>query len=507
MLLIYPPVAKPSEPPAGIAKLAGALSAHGVRHRVLDANIEGLLFLSGSFSSSVDSTEDKWSLRALKNIDRNIRSMRDTSLYRSVDRYKRAVRDINKVVEMAAAGSGVLLGLANYQHSRLSPLRSADLLAMAERPDTDPFFSYFEKRLTGVIKAEQPSFIGISVNYLSQAFTAFAMAGFIKKRWPGIKLIFGGGLITSWMKVSGIGHAFDGLVDHFVAGPGELPLLKILGVESTGDKSITPDYSCFPVDDYLSPGFILPYSASSGCHWNKCSFCPEKAEKNRYLPVPEKKVLNDICTLAQKHKPALLHLLDNSIRPSLLMALSADPPGVPWYGFTRTFADLSDPDFCEGLRKSGCVMLKLGLESGDQSLLDKLGKGIDLDTASKALKALKKAGIATYVYLLFGTPEETPEGAKKTLDFTVRHSGEIGFLNLAIFNMPRSCGSSYPVQTRDFSEGDLSLYTDFVHPHGWDRKSVRRFLDAEFRKNRAVAAILKKDPPIFTSNHAPFFVI
>jgi hypothetical protein len=56
-----------------------------------------------------------------------------------------------------------------------------------------------------------------------------------------------------------------------------------------------------------------------------------------------------------------------------------------------------------------------------------------------------------------------------------------------------------------FYEGDLSLYTAFRHPHKWDRKAVRRFLDAEFKKHPAVSAILKKDPPIFTSNHAAFF--
>ena len=43
MILIYPPVAKPGEPPAGIAKLCGALNHHGVGYRVLDANLEGLL--------------------------------------------------------------------------------------------------------------------------------------------------------------------------------------------------------------------------------------------------------------------------------------------------------------------------------------------------------------------------------------------------------------------------------------------------------------------------------
>jgi radical SAM superfamily enzyme YgiQ (UPF0313 family) len=150
-------------------------------------------------------------------------------------------------------------------------------------------------------------------------------------------------------------------------------------------------------------------------------------------------------------------------------------------------------------------MLKLGLESGDQNVLDRMQKGINLETASRVLNNLRKAGIATFVYLLFGTPAETIIEARKTLEFVVAHISEITFLNLAIFNMP-VCGGTFPdCEAKLFYDGDLSLYTGFKHPRGWDRKAARRFLDAEFKKRPAIATILKNDPPVFTSNHAAFF--
>jgi hypothetical protein len=73
--------------------------------------------------------------------------------------------------------------------------------------------------------------------------------------------------------------------------------------------------------------------------------------------------------------------------------------------------------------------------------------------------------------------------------------------------MPVSAEWTREFETSSFYEGDLSLYRDFFHPRGWNRKQVRDFLENEFKKNRAVSSILKKDPPIFTSNHAPFFVM
>jgi radical SAM superfamily enzyme YgiQ (UPF0313 family) len=127
--------------------------------------------------------------------------------------------------------------------------------------------------------------------------------------------------------------------------------------------------------------------------------------------------------------------------------------------------------------------------------------------ARLAIKTLKEAGIATYVYLIFGTPAENLNRARKTLEFVALQSKYIDFLNLAVFNMPVCGADSYDFETRRFSDGDLSLYTDFSHPEGWGRRQVKQFLDTEFRKQTAVSLILKNDPVVFTSNHAPFFVM
>ena len=505
IILIYPPAARPCEPPAGIARLSGMLGSLGVEHRLLDANIEGLLHLLRR-PVPLEKADDAWTRRAFRNCERNLSSMRDTGLYRHLDRYKRAVKDIGRVLSEVST-SGAAVGLVNYEHKGLSPLRSVDLLTAAERPELNPFYRFFRSRLEGLFREKEPSVIGISVNYLSQALSAFSMIGFIRRELPGLKVILGGGLITSWLKNPRWKNPFSGLVDHLVAGPGEYQLLSLLGLDATVKKTWRPDYHALPLDSYLSPGFVLPYSASTGCYWNRCAFCPENAEGNPYVPIPAQQAMSDLKALSEKTDTMLIHLLDNAISPALLDAISSDNIGVPWYGFSRIGHHLADPDFCVALKQAGCVMLKLGIESGDQGVLDALQKGISVEMASVALKNLKKAGIAAYIYLIFGTPAETEAGARKTLEFTVKHSDSIDFLNLAIFNMP-VCGAIAPgLETRRFYDGDLSLYTDFTHPDGWDRRRVRLFLENEFRSHPAVSAILKNDPPVFTSNHAPFFVM
>jgi radical SAM superfamily enzyme YgiQ (UPF0313 family) len=500
VILINPPVVKPCEAPAGIAKLAGAVQKHHIPCSVLDANLEALL----SLLERAPARQDTWTRVASRRLPENLKLLVSPEGYENFDRYKRAVMGVNRMLENAAWSRGIRLSFAKYTDPELSPLRSADLIRAWTSPEKNLFYPYFSKRLLDLLEKGGTDIVGLSLNYLSQALCTFAIAGFLKRQPANLKVILGGGLITSWMSRADWKNPFDGLVDLMVPGPGEDALLAVAGASGTHDYGL-PEYEAFPCEDYFAPGFILPYSASSGCYWGKCSFCPENAEGNRFRPVQVKEVVGDLQALVERRKPVLIHFLDNAMSPALLETLSGQSPGAPWYGFARITKELEDRDFCETLKRSGCRMLKLGLESGDQQVLESLCKGIDLGTASPALRALKKAGIATYVYLLFGTPAETAEAAHRTLDFTVRHAESIDFLNLAIFNMPAYGADAEKFETQEFYEGDLSLYKNFTHPHGWDRSAVRRFLDREFKRHPAIAGILRRDPPFFTSNHAPFF--
>lgn len=501
VLLIHPPVVKPSEPPAGLAKLAGALSSHGIPYYILDANIEGIASL---LNKSVDEP-DRWTQRARRNCARNLRGIRGRSLYDNPAKYRRAVEDICRLLDVSAAPYDVKMSIADYQDRNRSPVRSEDLFYAAEHPETNPFHEYFEERLDKLLQNGGYSIAGLSLNYLSQALTAFAVMGFIKKRFPSLTIVLGGGLATSWMKSPAWKNPFSGLVDHCVAGPGEAPLLLLLHKEPKDRVHYQPDFRGFPVDDYMAPGLILPYAASTGCYWGRCSFCPERAEGNQYVPVPPRAVAPELKRIAGDTKPGLIHLVDNAVSPAALRSIMKDRPAIPWYGFARVTDDLADPDFCKALRRSGCVMLKLGVESGDQGVLDAMQKGTGVSQNSRALRTLAKAGIATYIYLLFGTPYETEREARTTLNFVSEHSQYISFLNAAVFNLPLNSPDTKGLELKGFYEGDLSLYTDFVHPKGWDRRKVRTFLDKEFKRDPAVQSIIRRQPPFFTSNHAALF--
>lgn len=499
MLLIFPPVAKAGEPPAGICCLAAALKKHQISYTLADLNLEGQLYL---IKNSPQPTST-WGKRAFTNREFNLEKIRSKHTYTNLSRYGRTVSDLNKSLLDQGSTYDLQISLGNLQSTKLSATNSQHLLKSFRHPEQDIFFPFFSKRLEELIYTHSPDKIGISLNFLSQAITTFAMGGFLSKNYPEIELFLGGGLITTWASGTTQELPFSDIF-NVIDGPGENKILELYGI-TTDKEHYCPDFSGLPLEKYFSPGLILPYPASRGCYWNKCSFCPERAEESPYLQTRPTLVSSDLRNLTEQYSPRLIHLLDNAISIGVMEALIHKPPGAEWYGFARVSKKLSDPSFCLALKNSGCSMLKLGIESGSQAVLDSMKKGIKLHEVSQALKALHNAGIRTYVYLLFGTPHETIKEALETRDFIVRHQQYVDFLNLAIFNMPIKSPESQLTTTQPFTDDDLSMYTNFTHPKGWNRKKIRAFLSNEFRPHQKIRQILAQDPPFFTSNHAALF--
>lgn len=503
MLLLFPPVAKPCEPPAGVAYLAAALQENNIECCVSDVNIQGFHYLIQQNLTATDS----WSARALKNRDAILADLQNPGLYTNEDRYHQRVYDLNKLLTLAVDTTRFRVTLSDYTDRYLSPLRSRDLLKSADTCQFNPFFSFFEDWLKPVVSQWDSPWVGISLCYLNQALVSFALAGWIRKNFPDKKIVMGGGLVSSWMSRPDFKLPFSGLIDYMIAGEGEIPLLNLLGKPGTTKRHYVPDFGFADKAGYISPARVLPFRTTIGCYWRKCRFCPEKAETHAYSTQRASRVLADTLALSHRFQPDTMHFIDDAMTPAFLRALAHTGPKVlfSWYGFVRFEKDLADPMFCHQLKRSGCLMLKLGLESGDQTVLDRMNKGTRLDLVSRILENLHQAGIFTYVYLLFGTQFEDRSSAHTTLAFTQAHAQYIDYLNLAVFNLPRFSEEAKDLETREFYQGDLSLYLNFVHPAGWDRKQVKQFLDKTFKKQLAIGSGFRKNPAFFSANHAMFF--
>ncbi len=526
LLLLQPPVVKPSEPPLALAVLQASLAANGVPVASLDASLEAFLYLlDGERLQRLAGDQPETAIsRALRHRQASLHLLRSAAATRSFSRYCTAVRYLNKLLSLwTPQGGAERLTLGDYQHQDYSAFSPEDLQAFAGGECATLFRSYYEESLLPQVECLRPDVIAISINYLHQALPAFELAGLLRLHFPAAILVAGGGLISSWREPLEKQELRLFPFDHLVFGPGEASLAGLAtgrrcAYRLADDREVAfdPDFSFARLGDYLSPRPLLPLSASRGCYWRKCLFCPEAAAPvQSYRNAGPDRFVELLLDLATQYGVRDFHLTDNAIPLAVLKGMAVrreELRSLNWFGFVRFEKQLEDEEFVHQLARGGCRMLQLGLESGSQLVLDRLGKGITLESVEKILYNLQAAGIASYVYLMLGTPGETRADAELTRDFLLKHADRIGFLNLSIMNLPRSSGllddpAQFGISALNALDADspLGLYQEFETVADWDRAAVRRFLDQQLLGSDVIRTIVKRTPPYFTSNHAGFF--
>jgi radical SAM superfamily enzyme YgiQ (UPF0313 family) len=69
------------------------------------------------------------------------------------------------------------------------------------------------------------------------------------------------------------------------------------------------------------------------------------------------------------------------------------------------------------MKKAGCWMISFGIESADQQVLDRAGKGITPQQAAYAVKAAGRQGLKTAGHFILGLPGDSEQSIKKTIAF------------------------------------------------------------------------------------------
>lgn len=87
-----------------------------------------------------------------------------------------------------------------------------------------------------------------------------------------------------------------------------------------------------------------------------------------------------------------------------------------WSANSRADIDLETMTI---LKKAGARLFCVGIESGDQAILDAMKKRLTIEKIRAFFKNAKKAGILIHGCFLVGNPEETKETLQKTLDLAL----------------------------------------------------------------------------------------
>ena len=88
---------------------------------------------------------------------------------------------------------------------------------------------------------------------------------------------------------------------------------------------------------------------------------------------------------------------------------------INWDCTTRV--DRIDEELLKLMIKAGCNVIKVGVETGSQRILDETKKGITFEQVREAARLFNKHGIFWSAYFMIGLPMETEEDIIKTYEF------------------------------------------------------------------------------------------
>ena len=255
--------------------------------------------------------------------------------------------------------------------------------------------------------------------------------------------------------------------------------------------------------------------ASRGCPFG-CIFClwPRVMYGSRKYRVRDPvKVVDEMEWLLDTYKFKSIFFDDDTfnIGKKRVIALANEIKergiDVPWS--IMASAQTMDREMLEAMKKAGLVSLKYGVESGDQEMLNRAKKKLDLNKLRDVVKMTKEMGIKVHLTFMFGLPGETWETVWKTINFaleldpdSIQFSICTPFPGTEYFEWAEKNGflltkdwskydgaSSAVIRTESMNKEDLEKALEMAR-RIWDKHKLRKNLKKSI-KERPVECILK----------------
>jgi radical SAM superfamily enzyme YgiQ (UPF0313 family) len=331
------------------------------------------------------------------------------------------------------------------------------------------------------IRAAAPALVGVSSLLSKDANNALAVCRRARRAAPEALVVVGGPAPTAAPE--------DFLaapeVDAVVLGEGEetildlvahveegRPLATVPGVAyREGDAVCTnpprphradldglgfPDYGLAPMETYfrlyatgrgprpLQEGRrTLPLVTSRGCPFG-CTFCAARGVMGgRWRAYSAEAILGHLRDAVRAYRIDSVQFEDDNLTfdrarfEAILDGLLALPRRLRWSTPNGVRAEtLLDEALLRAVKRSGCTGLTIGVESGNQDVLNRVvHKGLRLDDVAALAALCRRVRLPLHAFYIIGFPGETEREIRDTLDFAFglyRDHGVYPFVNFAI---------------------------------------------------------------------------
>jgi radical SAM superfamily enzyme YgiQ (UPF0313 family) len=224
------------------------------------------------------------------------------------------------------------------------------------------------------------------------------------------------------------------------------------GIERGGHREPVADLdSLASPHDYFDTHILM---TSRGCPW-ACTFCGAETTWGRGFRGQSVSYVLDAISAAIARLPVkMIQIKDDTFTTNkkrvMELCRGIRERKLDFFWSCDTRVDLLTEPLLREMRLAGCERLSLGVESGSQTILDKIDKKITTAEIIESTELAKKFGIRVRYYMMLGNRGETAETFRETLEFLKRAKP-----HQYIF----SCLSIYP-GTRDFDDAEKAGWLD-----------------------------------------------
>ncbi|MFA5047587.1 MAG: radical SAM protein [Patescibacteria group bacterium] len=252
-----------------------------------------------------------------------------------------------------------------------------------------------------------------------------------------------------------------------------------------------PDYEAFKLEKYFyTEAKTLPIITSRGCPYG-CNYCSVRLSMGRgFRPRSPENVVSELEHWISKgfvnyefNDDCFSLDLDRAERICDLIIEKGLK--ITWQLYNGIRVDRVSKILLEKMKASGCVFIAYGCESGNQKIIDNMGKAIKLEQVKEAVRLTNEVGIKNSVNFIIGHPGETWATAMETLKFA--KTLPTGFVNM--YNLIPYPGTEL---YRWINEHGTWLYSmDYILAEIGSRDLKPAFETKEFPKEQRIK-ILKK---------------
>jgi radical SAM superfamily enzyme YgiQ (UPF0313 family) len=472
-LLIYPPITDPTSPYHSLTYLDSYAQSRGFpAAEIVDANVEAFHYSYSPAAASwlettlaavrAHGTREEASMLQVGRPDAGavraaVELLQDPGRFYDYSQYQQAVNEIHAWMNCLGAVGFPGQFRGGFQLGPLPQFMSGPAATMADHRALErlnrPFAPYYEEVLLPRVKAGGYDVVGINITYVWQLPFALWLGRLIRRCLPSAFLIAGGTEVASAWKYSLDKGTYAELFDDFdatVVGEGEAAYVAILesrrrGTLPEGEPNVhlhpkygarrslpvryerlgdipVPDFSGIDWSQYLSPEPFVYYSPTRGCYWNKCTFCDyglnSGSPTSPWRQSREERMIEDVRAIS-KHSRFIYFSVD-VLAPATILRFAEraveERLDIRW-GAEIRLEKYWSRERCELLRRSGCVGISVGFESGNQRVLNLIDKGTTPAQVRQTVQAMHAAGIGVQMMGFTGFPTETFEEARESIDF------------------------------------------------------------------------------------------